>query len=103
MNKHTDMRIARVYLTEGQHLLDRLLTMLHDEAKVRGVTVFRGVAGFGASGKIHENSLVDLSLDLPLVVEFFDKPARVEAALDDLMEIVKPGHVVSWDVDVLTG
>lgn len=102
MNRHKHMRIARIYLTEGQHLLDRLLTVLHDEAKVRGVTVFRGIAGFGTSGKIHENNIVDLSLDLPLVVEFFDTPVRVEAALEDVMEIVKPGHVVTWEVEVLT-
>ena len=66
--KHSDVTMVRIYLTEGQHLLKQLLAQLHDEEKVRGVTVFRGISGFGRSGKMHSASLLDLSLDLPLVV-----------------------------------
>ena len=42
--------VVRVYLHESESLPQRLLDYLHDEAGVRGVTVFRGVTGFGASG-----------------------------------------------------
>jgi hypothetical protein len=38
-----DVTMVRIYLTEGQHQLDPLLAKLHDEEKVRGVTVFRGI------------------------------------------------------------
>src|SRR6266566_4047516 len=71
--KHSDVLMVRIYLTEGEHLLKQLMKKLHDEEKVRGVTVFRGISGFGRSGKMHSASLVDLSLDLPLVLEFFDE------------------------------
>lgn len=103
MNRLSDMQIARVYLTEGQHLLDKLVHYLHEEKTVRGVTVFRGITGFGPSGRIHEASLVDLALDLPLVVEFFDTPERVHEVLAGINTIVKPGHVVTWPVQVLMG
>ena len=72
-----DVTMVRIYLTEGQHQLDPLLAKLHDEEKVRGVTVFRGISGFGKSGRMHSSSLLDLSMDLPLVVEFFDEPKRL--------------------------
>jgi hypothetical protein len=89
-----------VYLTEGEQLLKHVLGKLHDEEKVRGVTVFRGVSGFGASGKMHAASLLDLSLDLPLVVEFFDEPGKVVRIISHLESLVPPGHIVSWAAQI---
>lgn len=91
-----EVTVVRIYLTEGQHLLESLLKRLHDQGKVRGVTVFRGISGFGKSGKIHSASLVDLSFDLPLVVEFFDVPKRVDDILYDLAGVIEPEHVITW-------
>lgn len=88
--------VVRVYVTEGEHQLRRLMKLLHDDLRMRGVTVYRGIAGFGASGVVHEASLVDISLDLPLVVEFFDAPDAVEAAVARLASLVKPDHILSW-------
>ncbi len=93
----TQVTMARVYLTEGDHKLQQILDCLHDELKVRGVTVMRGIAGFGASGKMHVSGLLDLSLDLPLVLEFFDSADKVRVALDAIEKYVGPGHVVTWD------
>ncbi|MET0052374.1 MAG: DUF190 domain-containing protein [Candidatus Thiodiazotropha sp.] len=101
--KHTEVTFVRVYLTEGDHQLRTLLDFLHQDEKVRGVTAFRGIAGFGRSGKAHEASLLDISMDLPLVIEFFDVPERVEKVLRDLNQWVEPGHVVSWPAHVNTG
>ncbi len=94
--KHSNVTMVRVYLSEGDRLLEQLLARLHDEENVRGVTVFRGISGFGRSGKMHSASLLDLSLDMPLVVEFFDEPAKVQRILANLKALVPPGHVVSW-------
>ncbi len=92
--------VVRLYLHEGQGQLESLLKRLHDWEHVRGVTVFRGIAGFGASGKLHTAKLVDLSLDLPIIVEFFDEPDKVAAILEHLGESIKPGHMLSWDARV---
>lgn len=94
--KHSDVTMVRIYLTEGERLLKTLLARLHDEEKVRGVTVFRGISGFGRSGVVHSSTLLDLSLDLPVVVEFFDTPEKVRRILDHLKDQLPPGHVVSW-------
>lgn len=88
--------VARIYLREGEHLLAKVLKFLHDEEQVSGVTVLRGIAGFGPDGKIHQASLVDLSLDLPLVVEFYDVPERVDAVIKRLEARLGLSHVVSW-------
>ncbi len=95
--------MVRVYLSEAEHLLKPLLARLHDEERVRGVTVFRGVAGFGRSGKMHSSTLLDLSLDLPTIVELFDEPSKVRRILSHLKDILPPGHVVSWAAQVNEG
>ena len=94
--KFSNVTVVRVYLTEAEKLLKTLLAKLHDEEKVRGVTVFRGVSGFGRSGVVHSTTLLDLSLDLPMIVEFFDEPEKVTRILTHLQTILPPGHVVSW-------
>lgn len=78
--------LAKIYSREKEHRLQKLLKTLHDEDRVMGATIIRGVQGFGLDGIMHDSSLVDLSLDLPLVLEFFDTPERVEAILDRLEE-----------------
>jgi uncharacterized protein len=93
-------RMVRVYLKESDHNMKRVLECLHDELRVCGVTVVRGIAGYGASGVVHTASLVALGADLPLILEFFDRPDRVERAIARIREIVEPGHVVSWPVIV---
>ena len=101
--RHGDVTMVRIYLTEGEKLLKSLLGRLHDEEKVRGVTVFRGISGFGRSGKVHSSSLLDLALDLPVVIEFFDEPAKVARILAHLKDLLPPGHVVSWQAKVNEG
>jgi uncharacterized protein len=98
--KFSDVTMVRIYLSEAEKLLKSLLAKLHDEEKVRGVTVFRGVSGFGRSGVVHSSTLLDLSLDLPMVVEFFDEPAKVKRILTHLSAMIPPGHVVSWPAKV---
>jgi len=95
MNK-LDVVFVRIYLTEGEGRMEELLQRLHDEEQVQGVTVFRGISGFGKSGKRHSSSLLDMSLDLPLVIEFFDVPQKVDNILEHIRSTIEPGHIVSW-------
>lgn len=92
----TDVTMVRIYCSEkgGQHR--DLLELLHDQEQVAGVTAFRGIAGFGGSGRIHEAGLLDVSLDLPVIIEFFDRPERVRSIMQHLKNTVAPGHMVSW-------
>lgn len=98
--KTTKVTMVRLYCTEGQGKLKDILSRLHDDFRVRGVTVFRGVAGFGASGELHSSGLLDLSLDLPQVIEFFDEQVKVAEILSELSSSFEPGHVVSWSAEV---
>jgi len=97
----TDVLMVRIYLSEADHgrrktLMREILSTLHDRHVVKGVTVFRGVAGFGADGEVHADDMLRLNVDLPLVIGFFDESPAAEAAIHLLETMVAQGHIVSW-------
>jgi uncharacterized protein len=55
----TEVMMVRIYLHEANAHMEELLGYLHDEIKVRGVTVFRGISGFGESGASHSSKLLN--------------------------------------------
>lgn len=97
---HKQMKMARIYLNEGSAHLDKLITLLKDVEHVKGATIYRGIEGFGESGEIRSASLVDLSQNLPITVEFYDEVDKVNDIIEHLGNNIKPGHIVSWPVDV---
>lgn len=91
--------MVRIYLTEGDAQLHDLMKLLHDWEQLKGATVFRGISGFGETGKIIGGDLMDLSLNLPIVVEFFDSAEKVEKIIDDLSRFIKAEHIVYWSAN----
>lgn len=89
--------VVRIYTRESSHKLKDLMQLLRDEERVAGATVIRGFQGFGADGVMYSHGLVDLALDLPLILEFYDVPERVESVLDRLQEEVQIDHMISWN------
>ena len=94
--KTETVTVVRIYIREQEHLLDKLVKFLHDESEVAGLTVLRGVEGFAGAEETHTAFLVDLSLDLPLVVEFYDEPEKAESVIHSLRRRFPLHHIVSW-------
>jgi uncharacterized protein len=97
----TEVTVVRVYLREGdknhrESLMREILKVLHDQQCVKGVTVFRGVAGFGETGEVTTGDLLHILSSLPLVIEFFDTPDRVEQAIETLNGLLPAEHIISW-------
>ena len=90
------VKMVRVYLTQTKKNTDKIIDHLKKEIKIRGVTLFRAVSGYGDSGE-HSASFIDISMDLPMVIEFFDDENKVNLALDYLATLVKAEHIVCWD------
>ena len=97
--KTMDVIMVRVYVMESSKLLKDIIKYLKDEANIRGISVFRAISGFGESGD-HAASLIDLSLDLPLAIEFFDTKEKIAPALEHLSKTIKHEHIVFWDAKV---
>ncbi|NUQ82478.1 MAG: DUF190 domain-containing protein [Bacteroidetes bacterium] len=88
-----DAQLLRIFIGESDTLHHHPLweTILNQAraAHLAGCTVFRGEAGFGASSKIHKAGILDLSTDLPVLIEIVDHPDRIQSflpQLDSLME-----------------
>ena len=94
--KTIDVIFVKIYITESSHTLNTIVSYLKSEAKIRGISVFRAISGFGDTGN-HTTSLVDLSLDLPLSIEFFDSKDKIDPALEHLSSIIKHEHIVFWE------
>lgn len=71
------------------------------EMNMAGATVYRGIEGYGANSRIHTARLVDLSSDLPVVVEIVDKAEKIASFLPVLNEMMKEGLVTVEEVRVL--
>jgi PII-like signaling protein len=60
-----------------------------------GATVFHGIAGFGAASVIHTASIVDLSADLPVLIEVVDDQEHVDKLVAILDEMITKGALVT--------
>jgi len=91
-----DVTIARIYILEGHEQLDQILDILAKQQHIVGATVVRAIEGIGASGEIHTSSLLSLSLELPLIIEFYDLPDKVSKAIEALQSQLDLKHIVTW-------
>lgn len=97
--------MARIFIGEsdrwnGRPLADALVERLRKEG-FAGATVLRGLAGFGARSVVHTAHLLELSQDLPLVVEVVDTEEHVKRLEPILDEMVADGLVTLEKVRVL--
>jgi PII-like signaling protein len=63
------------------------------EAHLAGATVLRGPMGFGRHSRVHTAKLLELSTDLPIVIEIVDAEDKVDAFLPTVDELVTEGLV----------
>jgi PII-like signaling protein len=63
------------------------------EAHLAGATVLRGPMGFGRHSRVHTTKLLELSTDLPVLIEIVDSEEKVDAFLPTVDELVTEGLV----------
>lgn len=71
------------------------------ELGLAGATVTRGIMGFGADSKIHSIKLLEISEDLPIIVEMVDTEENISKILPFLDETIKEGLVTQEKVKVI--
>jgi PII-like signaling protein len=90
-------QLLRVFIGEsdvydGQPLY-RSIVLKARELGLAGATVLRGAMGFGANSKMHTTRLLELSSDLPILVEIVDSAEKISGLLPFLDEVVKEGLI----------
>ena len=80
--------LMRIHIGErdkynGKPLYQQIVELLRAR-HYAGATVFRGIMGFGPTSKLHTDRFLELSIDLPIVVECVDTEERIQAILPEL-------------------
>lgn len=84
---------------EHRTLYEAIVDVLRREG-CAGVTVLKGVMGFGRSSRIHTANILRLSEDLPVVIEFVDTAQRVDLVLPKIDTMLTGGLITVEDVHV---
>ena len=71
------------------------------ELGLAGATVLRGTEGFGANSVVHKARLLEMSSDLPIVIEIVDTEANVRTLLPHLEMMVAEGMITMEFVTIL--
>ena len=84
----------------GKPVYEVLLNIFYRK-KISGVSVFRGVAGYGSDGVFHTSKLLELSTNLPVKVEAVDSGEMIDKVLPDVYHVVGKGLVEVSDTTVM--
>ena len=80
-----DGYLLRIFIGESDRhagmLLYEWIVRTAKERGLAGATVLRGLEGFGAKSRIHTARILDLSTDLPIIVEIVDTLEKIEGFL----------------------
>jgi PII-like signaling protein len=69
--------------------------------KIMGVSVFRGIAGYGTDGIFHTSKMLELSTSMPVKIEVVESEEMVNKVLPDIYHVVEKGMVEITDSNVV--
>lgn len=92
-----DSTLLRIFIGEsdrrGGKPLYEAIVLKAREQQLAGATVLRGLMGYGATSRIHTAKILDLSLDLPIVVEIVDSEEKIKNFLPIIDGMIGGGLV----------
>jgi len=97
--------LMRIHIGEsdkwhGKLLYEAIVQLLRAEG-FSGVTVLRGVGGYGSTSVYHTEKILRLSQDLPIVLEAVEFSERIEQILPKLDEMIGGGLITLEKVRVI--
>src|SRR5438552_7586296 len=97
-------KLLRIFIGESDRWhhqpLYEAIVLKARELGLAGATVLRGPMGFGANSRMHTAKLLELSTDLPIVIEIVDSRERLQSLLPFLDEAVTEGLITIEDVKI---
>ncbi len=105
MKLEGEQKLLRIFIGEGDKWEGRpLYEAIVDETKtlkMAGATVIKGFQGFGCKAHVHTAKILELSYDMPIIVEIVDSEANIKRLLPKLDAMVKEGLVTIEKVHVV--
>jgi PII-like signaling protein len=99
------LKLLKIYLGERDKyhhkpLFEYIVEMAY-KMGMRGITVYKGIMGFGCKRHLHRSEFFSLSPDLPIVIEIVDDEKKVKDFADEVMKLSFDGLIYTADVDVI--
>jgi len=105
LQQRIEATLLRIFIGDrdrhGNLPLHEAIVLKARELHLAGATVLRSPMGFGKSSRMHTTKILQLSTDLPLVIEIVDVPEKVEAFLPVLDEMMEGGLVTVEKVQII--
>lgn len=97
--------MLRIFIGEsdkykGKPLYEQILLKAR-ELNLAGATVTRGLMGFGADSRMHASKILELSEDLPVIIEIVDTEENINKLLPFIDETVEEGLVTMEKIKVI--
>jgi PII-like signaling protein len=105
VNLPEDAVLLRIFFGEddrcgGRPLYEAIVNKAR-ELKLAGATLLRGPLGYGRNAHIHRAHMLDISADLPMIVEIVESQANVDRLLAELEPMMGSGLVTLEKVKVI--
>lgn len=102
MELKSEAKLLRIFLGEADKVkhtaLYEIIVREARKSGLAGATVWRGIMGFGPTSRIRTARILDLSTDLPIVVEIADEEEKINRflpTLHDLFESAQCGALIT--------
>ena len=97
--------LMRIHISENDKyrhrpLFEALIDIFINEG-FAGATVLRGVAGFGVHTVYHTDKLLELSSELPIIVEVIAARERIDSVMPRIDEMMSGGLITLEKVEVV--
>jgi len=104
MEQKAKAKLLRIFLGESDkskhNALFEVIIRKARKYGLAGATAWRGIMGFGLTSRIRTSSILDLSSDLPVIVEIVDMEEKIDKflpVLHDLFETSKCGGLITME------
>jgi len=92
-----EQQLMRIFIGESdrynhQPLYEVLVELLRKEG-FAGATVLRGICGFGANRVYHTQKQLDLSADMPIVIEVVDSQEKINVIMPQIDAMMGGGMI----------
>ena len=99
-----DGQLLRIFIGEsdkhkGQPLYEWIIRKAREQS-LAGVTICRGIEGYGRASRIHTAAILRLSEDLPIIIEIVDIKEKIDEFIDIIDPVIDGGLVTVENVQV---
>ncbi len=93
MELNGDSKLLRIFIGEidklGHQCLHEVILFAARKNGMAGCTILRGIMSFGASSMVHTAKLIDISEDLPIVIEIIDHEDKINSFAEVASELME--------------